>query len=115
LGTSEQLSAEKAALLQEAGHVDVMVLCPEANVQPIIRTLDLPPQQDDYVTFTVTPRIAGQINLTIALLLRNEPIHRTVFSCDAVAATTSVTASSADPIVRFKKVESSQNEMENNY
>jgi len=113
LGASEELPAEKAELLQETGQVDVMLLCPEADVHPIIRTLDLPPRKDNYVTFSVTPRVAGQLNLTIVLLLKNEPIHRTAFSCQAVEVITTTVTSYADTVLSLQEVEAAQNEVEN--
>ncbi len=111
LGSSEQLSADTAALLQEAGEVDVLLLCPEADIQPIVETLDLPPREGNFVAFEVRPLIEGVLNLTIVLLLKNEPIHRTTFSCEAVAATATAYAQT---VVTFQEVEPSQNEL-NNY
>ena len=86
LGTSAQISPEKAELLNTAGHVEVMVISPEADIDPLIVSLELPPEKEAFVKFTVTPRKEGSINLSVLLLIRNEPIYRTVFVCQALPA-----------------------------
>lgn len=89
---SQLIPVATAEILNAAGAVDVMVMSPVADIDPIIQTLELPPNADRYVSFSVVAKQPGQIDLTVLLLLRNEPIFRTVFSCDAVTAIGAVAA-----------------------
>ena len=89
-----------------------MLLCAEADIEPIFDTLDLPPDPCNSVKFYVTPLNKGELNLTIVLLLKNEPIHRTTFSCEAEVAETRA-ASAADSVVTFTEAEGSGHEIEN--
>lgn len=86
LGASDPIPPDKARLFYTIDHVDVMVICPEADVRPLLKRLELPPSAEKFVEFEVTARGAGAVNLTVALLVCNEPIYRTVFSCSAVEA-----------------------------
>jgi hypothetical protein len=112
MGISERLSSENAALLQEIGRIDVMLLCPEAHTSPVVETLELPPDPYNSVKFHVTPLQEGELHLTVVLLLRNESIHRTTFSCEATVAQTNA-AQVAGGVVTFKQVEGAGHELEN--
>jgi hypothetical protein len=94
--SSEEIPADTACLLEGLESVDVLVMSPFADINPILQTLALPPQTDRFVAFTVIPLREGPLELTVLLLLLNQPIYRTGFLCEAAAAVeaTSLSATS---------------------
>jgi hypothetical protein len=67
-------------------YVDVVVLCPGADVEPIDRRLFLPPRPGEELVFVVTPRagevVTAPLRITVQLQVRNEPIHERVLEVD---------------------------------
>jgi Domain of unknown function (DUF2382) len=86
LGTSNPLSREAVSSVYATDHIDVLVLCPGANVLPLRNRLSVPPRPNDVAAFKITPMRPGPFDLMVVLLVRNEPIHRTTFSFEAIGA-----------------------------
>jgi len=85
-GASEALSGAVVHALYEVEAIDVLVLCPGADIAPISRRLRMPPDPARVLAFTITPRRAGRLALEVVLLVHNEPIHRMPFPVEARAA-----------------------------
>lgn len=111
LGASESIPPDKAQILYTVGHIDVMVISPDADVTPLLKRLEMPPSAERFVEFKVTARAGGPINLTVALLVCNEPIYRTVFSCEAKESTAAAATAAAAEIDSVASEESTSNEV----
>jgi len=79
-GASSAIAADALARMEEAGVVDVFVLCPGARIDgpggmPFQR-LSLPPDPSVVLDFTITPKVAGQLALEVVLLVENEAVFR---------------------------------------
>jgi hypothetical protein len=85
-GASEPLPGAVVHGLHEVQAIDVLVLCPGADLAPISQRLRMPPDPARVLNFTITARRAGRLELEIVLLVHNEPIHRMPFPVDALAA-----------------------------
>jgi hypothetical protein len=83
MGISDPISEDESSLFETVDCVDVMVISPDADVVPLRNRLYMPPRPERPARFEVTPRTKGFIDLTVILTVLNEPIHRTVFSCEA--------------------------------
>lgn len=83
LGTSDAVSEEADALLDTVDEVDVLILCSDADVVPLRNRIKVPPRKDTTAEFSVKPLRAGEISLTVVLLIKNDPIHRTSFFFEA--------------------------------
>lgn len=81
LGTSEELPRDILEVLNAAGYVNIAVISPSADIETVVRTLKLPPQPGDFAKFVVTPRKTDELKLTVFLLLRNDPVYQTDFTC----------------------------------
>ena len=88
LGGSAGISEKEATLITASPYVDVMVVSANALVEPVLKRLETPVDEKKFVEFNVTPRNEGEVEFTIVLLVRNEPIFRNSFSCNAVEAST---------------------------
>lgn len=83
LGASDAVSEEADALLDTVEEVDVLILCSDADVVPLRNRIKVPPRRDTTAEFSVKPLRAGHISLTVVLLIKNDPIHRTPFFFEA--------------------------------
>ena len=91
---SNAIPSDTAELLNGLESIDVLVISPFARISPIVQTLELPPQADRFVAFTVIPLREGQLELTVLLQLMNEPIYRTAFRCEVAEAAASLASNS---------------------
>ena len=82
---SRPFDAAALEKLAEKGKLDVLVLCPGARVKPLRKRMPLPPDPKTILEFTLTPLRDGKLDLQIVLLIKNEPIHRTLFPIEADA------------------------------
>jgi hypothetical protein len=85
-GFHDRLPDEVKSLINSVEYVDIVVSCPDAEVVPLRNRLFMPPDPDKPAKFGVTPRTEGDFDLTLMIMIRNEPVHRTVFLCCAVEA-----------------------------
>lgn len=79
LGKSEPVSEEAEEALDTVEYVDVLILCSDADVVPLRSRIQVPPRKETTAQFEVTPLYEGDISLTVVLLVKNDPIHRTNF------------------------------------
>lgn len=77
LGKSEAVSEEAEEALETLEYVDVLIQCSAADVVPLHSRIQVPPRKKTTAQFQVTPRREGKIPLTVVLLVKNDPIHRT--------------------------------------
>jgi hypothetical protein len=77
LGKSEPVSEEAEETLETVEYVDVLIQCSDADVVPLHSRIRVPPRKENTAQFEVTPRRGGEIPLTVVLLVKNDPIHRT--------------------------------------
>jgi hypothetical protein len=82
LGVSDPVSEAEIALFDTVEYLDVMVISPTADIVPLRNRLKMPPTPDNPARFEITPRGEGILDLTVILTVLNEPIHRTVFTCE---------------------------------
>jgi hypothetical protein len=82
---SDPIPVDQSHLFYSINSVDIMVMCPEARVEPICQSLNMPPGPDATVFFKIIPSKIGKFQLTVVILIHNDPIHRTSFSFDASA------------------------------
>jgi len=83
LGTTAPVSEESEARLETVDYVDVLVVCADADVVPLRSRIQVPPRKETTAQFEVTPLRIGEILLTVILLIKNDPIHRTPFYFEA--------------------------------
>jgi hypothetical protein len=83
LGKSEPVSEEAEETLETVEYVDVLIQCSDADVVPLHSRIQVPPRKENTARFEVTPRRGGEIPLTVVLLVKNDPIHRTHFYFEA--------------------------------
>lgn len=83
LGKSEPVSEEAEETLETVEYVDVLIQCSDADVVPLHSRIQVPPRKENTAQFEVTPRREGEIPLTVVLLVKNDPIHRTHFYFEA--------------------------------
>lgn len=83
LGKSEPVSEEAEEALETVEYVDVLIQCSDADVVPLHSRIQVPPREGNTAQFEVTPRREGEIPLTVVLLVKNDPIHRTHFYFEA--------------------------------
>lgn len=84
---SEALSAETVKAMEALDHVDVLVTARWADVaRPWRKRLSMPPDPANVLTWEVTPRRAGEIEISVVLAIQNEPIHEVQLTMEAVAA-----------------------------
>lgn len=82
---SEALPPDVLQALQEVPFIDVLVLCAGADIQPLRRRLQMPPDPAVILEFILTPRRPGPLEIQIVLLVHNEPVHRMLVPVDATA------------------------------
>lgn len=82
-GQTDSIPNEEASETGKIDHVDVIVLCAGADVVPLRNRLYLPPKKSNTAKFYITPLRQGNLSLSVVLLLRNDPIHRTTFNIQA--------------------------------
>lgn len=83
LGTTDPISEEAEAKLDTVEYVDVLVICNDADVVPLRNRIQVPPRKETTAQFEITPLREGEISLTVTLLIKNDPIHTTLFSFEA--------------------------------
>lgn len=84
---SEALSAETVKAMEALDHVDVLVTARWADVaRPWRKRLSMPPDPANVLTWEVTPRRAGKIDVDVVLAICNEPVHELHLTLDAVDA-----------------------------
>lgn len=83
LAASDSIREETEALLDTLDHVDVMILCVDADVIPLSSRIEVPPRRLTTAEFQITPLRPGSIPLTVVLLVKNDPIHRSHFYFEA--------------------------------
>jgi len=83
LSISDHLTRDDESLVNAAEYIDIMVLCANADVAPLRARLPMPPKPECPAKFDVTPRIEGDLELTVVLMICNEPLHYTTFCCEA--------------------------------
>lgn len=88
---SERVSEDAIERFYEVDHVDVMVLCPGADVTPLRARLPLPPDAGAIARFEITPRRVGPLELSVVLLIEGESVHRTQATIFAVGPARAVT------------------------
>ena len=82
IASSERITS--AAELYATDHVDVLVFCPGAEVKPFRASLPMPPDPEQVLRFWFCPRRSGTIEVIVALLVRNDPIHWTTLPVQVV-------------------------------
>lgn len=75
----DAITADQAHLFYSIDFVEVMVVSPGVDVEPLSRKMPMPPGPDATVYFTLTPLWAGDVELIVILLINNDPIHRSSF------------------------------------
>lgn len=85
-GVMAPLEPTAIAKLAKRQHVDVLVLAAGARVTPLRQKMPLPPDPGNVLCFNITPNRPGILNIEVALLVRNEPIHRTGMKALAIAS-----------------------------
>lgn len=83
LATTDPISEEAESQLDTVEYVDVLVICADADVVPLRNRIQVPPRKETTAQFQVTPLRQGEISLTVVLLIKNDPIHRTLFYFEA--------------------------------
>jgi serine/threonine protein kinase len=73
---ADRVAENAANQLYEVAHVDVIALCPGADVGPLQARLPLPPDADAIARFEITPRRSGELALSVVLLINGESVHR---------------------------------------
>jgi hypothetical protein len=74
----------EARRFDEVDHVDVVVRCATARVEPSSRRLAMPPSAERFVEFALTPLRAGALRVAVVVLVQNDPVERLEFD-DEVA------------------------------
>jgi hypothetical protein len=88
---SERVSDDAVKHFYEVDYVDVIAVCPGADVEPLRARLPLPPNADTVARFELTPRRSGNLNLSVILLIEGEAIHQTTASIFASAQSSATT------------------------
>lgn len=86
----DEIPADRTHLFYSIDFVDIMVVSPGVDVAPLSRRMPMPPGPDATVYFTLTPLWAGYAELTVILLINNDPIHRSSFHYDVQDAARSL-------------------------
>lgn len=73
--TSSALTAKALETAASVDVLDVIVICPGANIWPLRGHLAMPPRPDQRCIFEVTPMRAGVIALEVFLMVANQAIH----------------------------------------
>lgn len=89
---AEQVSAAGTAAAYATDHVDVIVVAPGADISPTIGSLPMPPDPERRLDFTIVPLFAGQLRLTVLLLVRGDPIHRSMLPLEVLPTDKNVRA-----------------------
>jgi hypothetical protein len=73
----------EARCFDEVDHVDVVVRCATARVEPASRRLAMPPSAERFVEFALTPLRAGALRVAVVVLVQNDPVERLEFDDEA--------------------------------
>jgi hypothetical protein len=90
--SSDAISADTSHLFYSIEYLDILIICPDASVEPLNQRLPMPPGPNATVIFTLTPNHPGSVEVTVVILVCNDPIHRSVFSFEAVEAAQTIDA-----------------------
>lgn len=83
MSRSAGISADAESLVYSTDYVDVIVVCPGADVVPLRNRLPVPPDPERIAGFEITPRKAGILELKVELVVKNETIHVTPYLIEA--------------------------------
>jgi hypothetical protein len=73
---ARRISEVGRSLAWGVDHVDVMVFCADARVEPRAHRLPIPPNAAKLATFTLTPTVPGKLRVAVVLLANYDEVER---------------------------------------
>jgi CheY-like chemotaxis protein len=86
LAVPDPASADVEETPDTIEHIDVLILCPDADIVPLRNRIKVPPHRGTPAQFQVMPLREGKLPLTVVFMVQNDPIHRTPFYFEAKRA-----------------------------